>query len=134
MIVRASTRRTITKIETEVNRKQFDVYSLGITLMSAFYLCEIIDYEVAANQNRLLIDQYEILQLINAMLAPADKRATIQQIRRKLPRMSHDEDYMQEMISSMNHRERPTPAEAIAQKIAISSAYQHLGLWNEWKK
>lgn len=41
---------------------------------------------------------------------------------------------MQEMISSMKHRERPSPAEAIAQKIAISTSYQHLGLWNEWKK
>lgn len=102
--------------------------------MSAFYLCEIIDYEVAVNENRNLIDQYEILHLINAMLAPADKRATIQQIRKKLPRMSFDADYMQEMISSMNHRERPTPAEAIAQKIAVSEAYQYLGLWNEWKK
>ena len=30
----------------------------------------------------------------------------------------------------MNHRERPTPLEAIQQKVAISYAYQHLGLWN----
>ena len=41
-----------------------------MTLMSAFYLCEIIDYEVAAQKNRELIDQYENLKLINAMLAP----------------------------------------------------------------
>jgi hypothetical protein len=44
--------------------------------------------------------------------------------------MSYEDDYMQEMISSMKHRERPTPIEAIAQKKAISEAYKHLGLWN----
>lgn len=48
--------------------------------------------------------------------------------------MSYDEDFMQEMISSMKHRERPSPIEAIEQKVAVSNAYQHLGLWNEWKK
>ena len=68
------------------------------------------------------------------MLAPADKRATIQQIKKKIPRMSYEEDHMQEMISSMNHRVTPSPNEALAQKVAISGAYQNLGLWNEWKK
>jgi len=43
------------------------------------------------------------------MLAPPEKRINIQQIRKKLPKMSYDEDFMQEMIQSMNHRERPTP-------------------------
>lgn len=70
MILRQSSRRSFSKIQAEVNRKQFDVHSLGMTLMSAFYLCEIIDYEVAAQKNRELIDQYENLKLINAMLAP----------------------------------------------------------------
>ena len=70
VIMRQSSRRSLSKIQAEVNRKQFDIHMLGMTLMSAFYLCEIIDYEVAAQENRKLIDQYEILQLINAMLAP----------------------------------------------------------------
>ena len=69
--MRQSTRRSFTKVQAEVNRKQFDIYQLGMTLMSAFYLCEIIDYEIASEQNRQLIDKYEILKLINAMLAPA---------------------------------------------------------------
>ena len=34
------------------------------------------------------------------------------------------------MISSMKHRERPSPIEAMNAKIATASAYQHLGLWN----
>jgi hypothetical protein len=34
------------------------------------------------------------------------------------------------MISSMKHREKLSAEEAIAQKIAVSFAYQHLGLWN----
>ena len=130
VILRQSSRRSMTKVQAEVNRKQFDVYQLGLTLMSAFYLCEIIDYEVASQQNRQLIDQYEILKLINAMLAPAEKRATIQQLKKKIPNMSYEEDFMQEMISSMKHRERHSPDEAIAQKVAVSEAYQHLGLWN----
>ena len=68
------------------------------------------------------------------MLAPPEKRANVQQLKKKIPSMSYDEDFMQEMISSMKHRERPSPIEAIEQKVAVSNAYQHLGLWNEWKK
>ena len=44
------------------------------------------------------------MQLINAMLAPPEKRATIQQLKKKIPRMDYDEDFMQEMIGSMKHR------------------------------
>ena len=46
------------KIQAEVNRKQFDIQQLGMTLLSAFYLSEIVDYEVAAQQNRNLIEKY----------------------------------------------------------------------------
>ena len=40
----------------EVNKKQFDIHLLGMTLLSAFYLCEIIDLEVVQDQNRKLME------------------------------------------------------------------------------
>lgn len=41
-----------------------------MTLLSAFYLSEIIDLEIASKENKIMIESYEILRLINAMLAP----------------------------------------------------------------
>lgn len=77
-----------------------------------------------------MIKRYEILFLINAMLAPPDKRATIIEIKKKMPPVSNKDVYMQEMISSMKHREKQTPEEAVLSKAATAFAYKHLGLWN----
>jgi hypothetical protein len=68
------------------------------------------------------------------MIAPPSQRVTIAQIRQRLPKIENNHNYMYELICSLKHRERPSPAEAINQKVAISWAYQNLGLWNEWKR
>lgn len=43
VVMRQSSRKTISKMVAEVNRKQFDIHMLGMTLLSAFYLSEIVD-------------------------------------------------------------------------------------------
>ena len=60
-----------------------------------------------------MVKRYEILLLLNAMVAPPEKRLTIQQVKKKLPKTDNSDYYMQELISSMKHREKQTPAQAI---------------------
>ncbi len=64
------------------------------------------------------------------MVAPPEKRATIIDIKKRLPNLSNKDNYMQEMISSMKHREKQTPSDAVGSKAATAFAYKHLGLWN----
>jgi hypothetical protein len=42
-VLRTMSRRSISQAVSEQSRKQYDVYMLGMTLLSAFYLSEIID-------------------------------------------------------------------------------------------
>jgi len=105
-----------------------------MTLLSAFYLSETVDAELVEVQNARFVQKYQILELIQAMISAPNKRPTTQQIRDKLPKNENTHNYMYEMICSLKHRERPSPAEAIHQKIATAWGYQNLGLWNEWKR
>ncbi len=77
-----------------------------------------------------MVEKYRILKLIEAMIAPPEQRATIQTIKNNLPGVSDKDNYMQQMISSMKHREKPTPNDAVDSKSATAFAYKHLGLWN----
>jgi hypothetical protein len=78
--VRKSTRKEIEQ-NSEIDRKQYDIYLLGMTLLCAFYLSEIVDIELVQAQNKKFAYKYEILNLIQAMIAPPGQRATIIQIR-----------------------------------------------------
>jgi hypothetical protein len=56
-IVRQSSRRSVEQV-SEVDRMEYDISLLGNTLMSAFYLSEIVDYELASVQNKKFIQKY----------------------------------------------------------------------------
>ena len=58
-----------------------DVYSLGMSLLSAFYLCEPIDRKKAAPLNRALCQEYPFLNIIKSMIVKIDKRSDIFQIK-----------------------------------------------------
>lgn len=58
-----------------------DVYSLGMTLLSAFYLCEPLDRKKSAPFNRALSDSYPFLQIIRMMITRIHQRSTIFEVR-----------------------------------------------------
>ena len=68
----------MSQLHYSVQRKQNDIYSLGMTLLSAFYLSEIVDLEIVTDENHEMVKRYEILLLINAMVDSPEKRPTIQ--------------------------------------------------------
>jgi serine/threonine protein kinase len=107
-----------------------DVYSLGLTLLSAFYLAPHVDRKLFVTQNKLLEGKYEALAVIEQMLAAVEQRPSIADIKAKLPPTSYKYESMAQLVDSMRHRERPTPEETAASKIASGWAYQRLGLWN----
>ena len=86
-----------------------DVYSLGLTLLSAFYLCTHVDRKLFVAQNKQLEGKYVILSVINQMLAPVEQRPTIAKINASLPASDYKYDSMAQLVDSMRHRERPTP-------------------------
>lgn len=107
---------------------------MGITLLCAFYLCQHIDRKLFVAQNKLLENKYEVLKVIELMLAPVEQRPSIAEIKSKLSPSPYKYESMGKLIDSMHHRERPTPEEAAKSKLATGWAYQRLGLWNEWKQ
>jgi hypothetical protein len=54
-----------------------DVYSLGMTLLSAFYLCEPVDRKKCAPYNRTLNEKYTSLNVIKKMICKIDQRKSI---------------------------------------------------------
>lgn len=54
-----------------------DVYSLGMTLLTAFYLCEPIDRKKCAHYNRAMQDTYPYLAIIRQMVCRIDQRKSI---------------------------------------------------------
>jgi len=107
-----------------------DVYSLGLTLLSAFYLCPHVDRKLFVGQNKQLEGKYAILSVIEKMLAPVEQRPSIAQIKASLPASDYKYDSMAQLVDSMRHRERAAPEEAASKKVATGWAYQRLGLWN----
>jgi serine/threonine protein kinase len=118
----------------EVDLLKGDVYSLGLTLLSAFYLCQHVDRRLFVAQNKLLEGKYSSLAIIEQMIAPVEQRPSIAEIKARLPPSDYKYESMGQLVDSMQHRERPTPEETAASKMATGWAYQRLGLWNEWKK
>jgi hypothetical protein len=120
--------------QQEVDLLKGDVYSLGLTLLCAFYLCQNIDRKLFIAQNKLLESKYDVLKIIESMMAPVEERPSIAQIKAKLAKSTYKYQGMGNLVDSMHHRQRPTPEEAASTKLATGWAYQRLGLWNEWKK
>jgi hypothetical protein len=60
-----------------VDAAKGDVYSLGMTLLTAFYLCEPIDRKKCAHYNRALQDAYPYLAIIRQMVCRVDQRKSI---------------------------------------------------------
>lgn len=77
---------------------QGDVYSLGYTLLCAFYLTQPLDRKLVIKQNQIYSSKYDILKLIDAMIAPEDHRATIAEIKAKLPSSSYEFTEMNKLI------------------------------------
>ena len=48
---RQSSRKEIEQ-QSELDRKQYDIYLLGMTLLCAFYLSETVDIELVEVQNK----------------------------------------------------------------------------------
>jgi serine/threonine protein kinase len=63
---------------------QNDVYALGMTLLSAFYLLEPLNRQKCAPHNRFLLQQYPFLKLIKMMTTSHDKRANIHEVQKAL--------------------------------------------------
>ena len=64
------------KSSTDVDLREADIYSLGITLLSAFFLCEPINQNCAPTLCQQF-NRYPIMAVIQDMIAPAEKRANI---------------------------------------------------------
>lgn len=47
-----------------------DIYSLGVTLLCAFYLCEPINVNAVGKYNKDLENTYGVLSVISEMLKP----------------------------------------------------------------
>lgn len=112
---------------------QGDVYSLGLTLLCAFYLVQPLDRKALPNHNKAFA-KHQVIALLESMIAPAAQRVSISALKAHLPATSFAYENMKELLNSMQHRSRPSPSEASQAKLATSWAYQRLGLWNEWKQ
>jgi hypothetical protein len=64
-----------------IDMSKCDVYSLGMTLLSAFYLCEPIDRKKCAPYNRALSEKFPYLSIIKEMVCKFDQRKSINEIR-----------------------------------------------------
>ena len=58
----------------EENLFYSDIYSLGMTLLCAFYLCEPIKKENLEDYSEINEEKYEILKVIRKMVMPIEKR------------------------------------------------------------
>jgi serine/threonine protein kinase len=116
----------------QANLEQADVYSLGMTLLSAFYLCEPIDSKVIAEYNNKFESSYPILTVIKDMVMSIDKRPNINAIIKRIPK-GENTTKMHDFIQSLKYRNSPKETNLIAAKKELSGGYQRLGLWNDWK-
>lgn len=69
-----------------MNLEQADIYSLGMTLLSAFYLCEPIDRKAVQDYNRKYESSYNVMSAIREMIMPIDKRSNIDLISKRIPK------------------------------------------------
>jgi serine/threonine protein kinase len=115
--------------QPQVDLLQGDVYSLGLTLLCAFYLAQPLDRNALPQHNKNFAS-HDVIRLLESMIAPAAHRVSISALKAQLPPTSFAYENMRELLNSMQHRSRPSPSEASQAKLATSWAYQRLGLWN----
>lgn len=59
------------------SNKKSDVYSLGMSLLAAFYNVLLIDRKKSAPFNRFYVNDYPFLEIIRMMICKIDKRSSI---------------------------------------------------------
>lgn len=74
----------LSSMHVGIDLSKSDIYSLGMTLLSAFYLCEPIDRKKCAPHNRALKEAYPHLAIIKEMTCKIDQRKSIFEIKKLL--------------------------------------------------
>ena len=81
----ASLKSILPEVDDDLTEGQkSDVYALGMTFLSAFYLCEPVSREKTAPYNRELCEVYPFLGIIRNMITSYNKRHSIFKIRATL--------------------------------------------------
>lgn len=119
-------------VQAEADLQKADIYSLGMTLLCAFFLCEPVDRKKATHHTREYSESYTIMTLIKEMIMPVEKRITLETIRKKMPKGENSKK-MKSLIQSLRYKNAPKDRKLVNTKKAMSDAYEKLGLWNEWK-
>jgi hypothetical protein len=72
------------------------------------------------------------MSVIREMIAPAEKRRSIETIMKKISKGAVSTK-MKTLIQSLRYKHMPKDMKLIKTKKAFAEGYLRLGLWNEWK-
>lgn len=130
-------RRTSVLIDSmEDKNKKSDVYSLGMTLLSSFYLMLLIDRKKSAPHNRQLVKDYPFLHIIGQMICKIEKRSSIFEIRDRLKELSHQ--YHLQTLTTVSLQDysliSKNYVDIYKRERFIADGYKMLGLVSNWKE
>lgn len=115
----------------DADLQQADTYSLGMTLLSAFFLCEPINRQSVPMLCQRF-EGYPVMTVLMEMVMPVEKRANLEVLSKRVPE-GRNSKRMRDLINSLKYKNAPKGLNLINFKKILSDGYQKLGLWNDWK-
>lgn len=132
----SKSKKALLERETQKDYLKEDIYNLGLTLLSAFFLCQPIHRKKVAPFLRELLQQYPLLHILKDMLANEEERLSIAQVKAHLASLKSSLNLTphQEKNAMEEKNEGQVVADRFKKEMVVAEGYKNMGALRLWKK
>lgn len=105
--------------KTQTDLLKSDIFSLGVTLFSAFYLIESIKLQSIQKLNLIFKKDHPIIETLTLMVQKSNRRPNIEQIAKKIPKLEKQAQ-IKDLIESLKYRHIPKGIHQVEAKKNLS--------------